>query len=210
MNRKKIIYIVAAAAIGLFCLYHAVYFDNLTERKQELAKLDFSPTEMVDDFWNNGMDNLSAGALDLGTFDSLLQANPAELIEKYGRTLGIGAAYSFLVKGTVRVASVEEERFLIESPGKTEYGVRTGFIFSNTVREASGAFDIDDFENTMDFNMISSEINRRIVEQVAAPLSGRIEKGSRFELFGAVDVNPKKSSAILDIVPLSLKPAGHE
>lgn len=211
MNRKKIIATAAGVVIGLVCIYNSVYFTNLTERREELARQNFSPAQLVDQFWNEELDNTTQRAIGLNMFDSLLVTNPTELYEKYGKTLGIGAPSSVLVKGEAVIDSVGEEKFTIRPVGKARYAVQTSFIFSNTIREASGDFSIDDFENTMDFNMISAEINKRIVDNIVGKVKDQLVPGASVEFWGAADVNLKKIPITsIEIVPLKLKVVSHE
>lgn len=217
MNRKKAIYTVAGIAVGAFCLYHSVYITSLSARNEELMRQNFKPEQTVAHFWENDLEGLLEKAVELRTFDSLLVRNPQSLAQSYGKTLGIGAPYSIIVRGTGTIDSIGNERIYLhpvsapEPGGKPRvYAIQTAFIFSNTVREASGAFHIDDFENTMDFNLISAELNRRIVEEVAAPMAEKLKPGEQVDFYGAADVHPGKAvPVVMVVVPLRLTVAAY-
>ncbi len=203
---KKVIYIVLAAAAAVACIVGSIRIEKLSERNARLAGVVFDPEEMVDRFWNHDLDSLLAAALDLHTFDSLLQADPKTLADKYGKNIGIGFPKSIFVKDTVVVTGIDKDFLSISSPNRTAYALACGRIFSNTVREASGVFDIDAFENTMDFNLVSSQINQRIDSLVIVPVLPGIKKWALIAFAGATDVYADRPAPeSLRIVPLKLE-----
>ena len=212
MSQKNIIRLVAGVIALVGCVYFSVYVENLTEHREKLAGQSFSTEQMLDKFWNEDLDRLFEEALDLETFQSMLSENPLELIEKFGKTLGIGAPYSFIVKGRAPVGEATDESVsLFTLSSRFRYKILTNHIFSNTVREASGSFPIDDFENTMDFNTVSADINRRIVSQIVGPVKNQLQDGTLISFYGAVDVHPRKlSQTDFDIVPLKIEILSHE
>ena len=118
----------------------------------------------------------------------------------YGRTLGIGAPYSMAVKGEGTVKAADGETITLAEDGIT---LRTSMIFGNSVREASGFFGIDDYENTMDFNLISSDINSRLEESFA----GRgFVPGQKIRYAGVMDVDPRKPlPSAFEVIPVKLE-----
>lgn len=189
-----------------FLLYNSVYITSLTERNEQLKAQVFDPVQAIEHFWLEAPEELSAKALELTAFDQLLAANPQELAEKHGRTLGIGAPYSVLVKGMAEIGERQEECIGLRLESPVRYSICTNSIFSNTMREASGYFDLDKFETTMDFNLVAMEINNRIVKEVIAPIEAQLTPGTKVEFVGATDINLRKLSvASVEIVPLVLK-----
>lgn len=198
---KRIINIIIIVIIVVVCVYKSVYIENLTERNNRLAMQSFSPEQIVEKFWAQALDSLLTTALDINTFDSLLKANPKELASKHGKTIGIGFPYSIFVKGNRKIESFENEQIVV----KSKYAIVCGKNFSNTIREASGYFDIDAFQNTMDFNKVSSEINSRISQDIVTPVMPELKIGSRINFYGAVDIYPDRvSENSIKIVPLRL------
>lgn len=212
MSKKNIIRLAAGIIALVVCVYFSIYIENLTEHRERLAGQTFSPEQMLDKFWNQDLNRLFEEALDLETFQSMLASNPQELIEKHGRTLGIGAPYSFIVKGQYSVGEATDESVSLFTPSsRFRYKMLTNHIFSNTVREASGSFDIDDFENTMDFNTISAGINNRILSDIVGPVKNQLQDGTRISFYGAVDVHPRKlNQTDFELVPLKIDILPHE
>lgn len=178
------------------------------ERLDERTTAEFDPTEQVEHFWNEELGVLLVGDRVVGVdlFCQELKNNRQLLIDRYGLTLGIGAPYSLLLGGEFTVAEVGEELTTLRTEAGASFLMRTAYIFGNTVREATGAFSIDDYENTMDFNSIASELNDRVVERIVAPAEELLRVGSRLRIVGALDLTPKgPADEVFELIPLSIQ-----
>lgn len=203
MNTKKIITVLAAVAVVAVCVWQSVKVTDLAEYRALKASNDFSPDEQVDRFWSS-LDSLEQRAVAIDEFEQQVNIDPDGFAWSKGRTLGIGAPYSLLVVGEAAIVEKDDQSVLLDVKGDRKYSLRTGFIFGNTVREASGMFSIDDYRNTMDFNMISSDINRRITDSAVAEVLDKLTVGTRVGFFGAVDVKIGKPLTEVNIVPLRI------
>ena len=178
------------------------------ERLDERTTAEFDPTEQVEHFWNEELAALLVGdrVVEVDLFCQELKNNRQLLIDRYGLTLGIGAPYSLLLGGEFTVAEVGEELTTLRTEAGATLLMRTAYIFGNTVREATGAFSIDDYENTMDFNRIASELNDRVVERIVAPAEELLRVGSRLRVVGALDLSPKgQADEVFELIPLSIQ-----
>lgn len=178
------------------------------ERLDERTTAEFDPTEQVEHFWNEELAALLVGDRVVGVdlFCQELKNNRQLLIDRYGLTLGIGAPYSLLLGGEFTVAEVGEELTTLRTEAGATFLMHTAYIFGNTVREATGAFSIDDYENTMDFNSIASELNDRVVERIVAPAEELLRVGSRLRVVGALDLSPKgQADEVFELIPLSIQ-----
>lgn len=179
------------------------------ERLDERTTAEIDPTEQVEHFWNEELGVLLVGDRVVGVdlFCQELKNNRQLLIDRYGLTLGIGAPSSLLLGGDFTVAEVGEEITTLRAEAGATLLMRTAYIFGNTVREATGAFSIDDYENTMDFNSIASELNDRVVERIVAPAEKLLRVGSRLRVVGALDLSPKgPADEVFELIPLSIQP----
>lgn len=177
------------------------------ERLDTLSTQEFDPAEEIARFWDTERPALleSDRVVDADLFQEELKHNRSFLIDRYGLTLGIGAPYSLLLRGDFEVVAVEEEVVHLRTEAGAEFGMRTAYIFGNTVREASGAFSIDDYENTMDFNHISAALNRCVVEQVVAPVAASLQAGVSLRVVGAVDLPAEgMPKGRFELIPLSI------
>lgn len=168
----------------------------------------FDPARQIEEFWQERLPSLLQGdrVLDADLFRAELKNNRKLLVDRYGSTLGIGAPYSLLLGGEFEVFEVGEELIHIRTEQGAAFDLRTDYIFGNTVREATASFSIDDYENTMDFNLVASELNRRVLQLVVAPVRDQLVKGARLHLIGAVDL-PQEGlpKGYFELIPLTIE-----
>lgn len=203
-NMKRAIKAIAWCVAVVVILALSLRIERLDER----TSAEFDPTEQVEHFWAEELPALLTGdrVVEVEIFCQELKNNRQLLIDRYGLTLGIGAPYSLLLGGEFTVAEVGEELTMLRTEAGATLLMRTAYIFGNTVREATGAFSIDDYENTMDFNSIASELNDRVVECIVAPAEALLRVGSRLRVVGALDLTPKGGEEeTFELIPLLIQ-----
>ena len=195
---------------GAWCLTTVivVLLSVKIEPLDERTTQHFDPAKELETFWTEELPKLlqSDRIVDADLFRAELKNNRKLLIDRYGSTLGIGAPYSMLIGGEFEVVEVGEELTLIRTAQGAEFDLRTAYIFGNTAREATALFSIDDYENTMDFNLVSSELNRRIQQEVIAPQREALVEGARLQVVGALDL-PQEGlpQGRFELIPLTLQ-----
>ncbi|MBN1482875.1 DUF2291 family protein [candidate division KSB1 bacterium] len=204
---KKYIKISVFALIVIVALYNSVYFEKLDERKAKESMKTFDPKDKAHYFWDNELDKLLASAIDLKLFDSQLVDNPENLTSQHGKAVGITSSYCFLVSGQTKQFLPDSEEIPVEiTDGRSEYKLQIKYIFSNAARDATDYFNIDDFENTMDFNAISTELNKLILQREVSKLDS-LADGDVIKFIGAVEIDPKNIPDQIAIVPLKIEVA---
>lgn len=207
IKMKKYLGIFAACVLLVAALYNSVYFEKLDAKKEKESLKAFNPKDKVEYFWNLKRDEVLESAIDLKAFDSQLQENPEKLIRQYGKSIGITSTFSFLVKGIATQRKSESGEIPVEiSNSFADYNLQLKFIFGNAARDATGYFNIDDFENTMDFNAIATELNRLIKEREIAKLDS-ITPGKTIKFFGALEINSENIPERVEIIPLKFEVA---
>ncbi|MDR3329589.1 MAG: DUF2291 domain-containing protein [Prevotellaceae bacterium] len=205
-TKKTTLTLLALAAAGL-ALYHSVYVERLSERQQRLMMKSFNPQQQVDYFWSSERPRIAAQGLALGELVARLGADPEPLAAQHGRRAGLGDNVCFVVKAIVQVDTLSRERIAFALGGARFYIPRR-FIFGNTLRDAVGCFGIDNFENTMDYNAISTALNQRVLVEVVGGVDSALRVGAALALVGAVEVNlgdlPLREA---EVVPLTLSVA---
>ncbi len=192
--------------LAAFALYNSVYFEKLDLKKQQEMKKKFNPKEAVDFFWKSKLNEILKTALNLNTFDSLLTANPNYLIKQYGNSVGISSDYSFLVKGVAKTITQGAEKIPVVLPNANyKYNLVLKYIFGNTARDAVGYFNVNDFNNTMEFNEVASELNKAILKEVIDDKIDSLPPGTDVKFIGAVEINRENIQKELEIVPLKLE-----
>jgi predicted lipoprotein len=207
IKMKKYLGIFAACVLLVAALYNSVYFEKLDAKKEKESLKAFNPKDKVEYFWNLKRDEVLESAIDLKAFDSQLQENPEKLIRQYGKSIGITSTFSFLVKGIATQRKSESGEIPVEiSNSFADYNLQLKFIFGNAARDATGYFNIDDFENTMDFNAVATELNRLIKEREIAKLDS-ITPGKTIKFFGALEINSENIPKRVEIIPLKFEVA---
>jgi len=128
--------------------------------------------------------------------------------EQKGKKLGISNDYNFIVEGNATVVSIEEENVIVELNENREQKIKiaTDFIFGNAIRDGSALADIGTFQNTMDFNNISVELNNIVRETIVPSFVKTAKEGDSLYFKGAAKVNIKNPDLkVLRVIPMILK-----
>jgi predicted lipoprotein len=113
------------------------------------------------------------------------------------------------VKGIGVITDLDEDKAtLLAKDDSSEQKVilATEFVFGNAIRDASGLININEFNNTMDFNNVSAEINKIIRNEVLPPFKNAVQKGDTIQFTGAIELN--KIHLKLDnieVIPIQLQ-----
>ena len=124
------------------------------------------------------------------------------------KKLGISNDYYFIIDGNATVIAIEDENVLIALNDNSEQQIRiaTDFIFGNAIRDGSGIADIGNFQNTMDFNNISVELNNIVRDSIVPKFKEKVKEGDALYFKGAVKVNTKHPNLQeLKVIPLIIK-----
>jgi len=202
---KYIIAFVVIVAVA----YNAVYFKKLDEVKASKAAKDFNAAQYAATFWNTKLlPNLNK-AIDVTRLSFMLSRDPQTAFENYSHALGIGNLRYFLVSGKGTVESINENdvSVLIQTDSiKQKITIATEYIFGNAVRDATGLIDINEFNNTMDFNNVSAEINKTIREKVLPAFRQQVKKGNPIVFTGAIELNKEHLDlSRIEVLPVEIK-----
>jgi predicted lipoprotein len=205
MKAKAVKYIVSIVLIMLVA-YNSVYFKKLDEVKASMSAKEFNASAYAQTFWNSKlMPNLDK-AIDINQLTAMLSNDPSKTFDTYSHALGIGNLRYFLVKGKGVITSVNEDdvSVLLDS-SKQSITLATEYIFGNAVRDATGLININEFNNTMDFNNVSAELNKIIREKVLPPFKQQAKKGNRIEFTGAIELNKEHLDLTkIEVIPVRI------
>lgn len=206
---KKLLKYLLALALFLFVGYHSVYFKKLTAVKAETATEKTNTAQYTSTFWSQKLLPSLNKALSLNELISLLKANPEKAFSDYGKALGIGDLKYFMVKGTGKILKVGENDVTVTSTGAKEnqvFHIATEYVYGNAVRDASGLLNMNEFDNTADFNEVSAGINQLIRTTVLPNFKQQATAGNQIEFIGAIELNKKfLDLSNIEITPVQLK-----
>ena len=181
--------IMLASILTFLAFWFATYTEPLSERRSREAMKEYNPEQLVDYHWQTDLQALAANALPIEQFLQQLAADPEALKAQSGHLLGIGSNVFYVITGQAQQVTFCDDAFRFECQG-VDCRIPTRYIFGNVARDASGWFDIGEFRNTMDFNSVSACINKRIKEQVIAPLLPQAQSLTECHYCAAIEVLP--------------------
>lgn len=187
MMKKGIKYTIGVAIAGIV-LYNSLYFRPLDEKLSEGKEITFDAKSYVDGIWDNDLLAAYDSAIDLTILLDQLARDPELTFKQEAQALGIGNIGYFKVKGEGTVLSVNENNVLLQVGGQP-VEIETEFIFGNAVRDASGLVQVNDYDETSDFNRISESINDKIREEVIPDFRAKVEQGNKVLFKGAIELN---------------------
>jgi len=203
-KKKKLTRNLILLGLLALALYNSVYFKSLDEVTKAKTEQGFDSASAA----NNLMDLelASIETLDATALFTELDSDLMTTLEQKGKKLGISKEYYFMLEGDAKVLDILEENILVQlADSDKQLLIATDFIFGNAVRDATGKFDIGDYQNTMDFNNISIELNKIVREKVLPPFTERVQIGDSIHFKGAVKVNSKKPNLNeVRVIPLTL------
>ena len=191
--KKILLYI----GIALVALWFSFYTENLTEKTRREEMKELKPDQLVNALMKDSLTTLNQRAISI---QELKQGYIDEAFAKqHGRVLGIGSPTFYVIKGMSEQVKMEDDEILAIVDG-IQLTIPLKYIFGNTAREASGWFNIDDFQNTTDFNAVSAAFNAYIAQQVKS-----FKAGEHVEFIGAVAVRNGEKLQELTLIPYQLK-----
>lgn len=201
---KYAVFLVTAIVL----LYNSIYFESLSEHQAAQKSASFDAATYASNFWELLQHELK-NAVPAAILLELLQTDMRMAIAQYGKTLGVSNSHTFLLHGSGTISAISDDALLVSiqpPPTQAEVAIATGFIFGNDIRDASGLAAVSDFPSTMEFNTISSEINRIVVNTVLPPVLAETRVGRRIRFYAATTVNEEVLLPTpLRIVPIKLE-----
>lgn len=202
---KVIKYIVFTLIIGV-SLFFSVNIQSLDQHKKGENKGVFDAKSFASNFMTTKVVTLTA--IPASEFLENCSKDLTKYCNEKGKKLGISDNYNFIIDGKATVTAIEDENVVLAVNNNKEQQIRiaTDFIFGNAIRDGSTIANIGDFQNTMDFNTISVELNNIIRETIVPPFVKRVRLGDQLYFKGAVKVNDKNPDLQnLKVIPLLIK-----
>ncbi len=171
---------------------------------QQEATEAFDPVAFVDDIWDSELVptvqrdavDLSAvlGAFDVDASGLGSKEQLIDVAERYG-TITDGEAHLYLVRGAGTVTAIDALGLVtiqLEAyDGPVEVDVYMGARIPSdetSVRDAVGFIEFGDFKEQTEYGKVASEINKRIVRDVIAPVADQALVGQDIAFLGAMGI----------------------
>jgi predicted lipoprotein len=195
--------VAACVVFWMFPLFHVVRLDETQATARETA---FHAADFVTKFWNDQLLPSLDAAPDAESVLAALDKDPSSALKSFGRKMGVGRTTLLVIQGTGMVVSNDKKGVAVSlrrSGTNPDVVLHTGMLFGNVARDATGLLKSSDFENSQQFNEISTELNRYIETHVIPILKERATAGRQVRFVGCAEVpdNIKQARPLL-IIPL--------
>ncbi|GAB3988324.1 hypothetical protein GCM10028807_10730 [Spirosoma daeguense] len=208
MPKNSLKYTVLLVLLAVVA-YNSVYFKKLDDVKASAGAKGgstFDAATYTQKFWTEKLLPARSNATDLETLTTLLKTDKAKGFDTYSHALGIGNIRYFLVKGEGKITNVGSDEVGVTLPSGETVKLATEYIFGNAVRDASGLIQITEFDNTMDLNNVSAELNKIIRNKVVPPFKAVTKPGTTVKFVGAIELNKEHLHLEnLEVIPISVE-----
>lgn len=142
---NKIFKYAIGIVTAILVIFLSLDIQKLDEVKSARISTDINADDYARNFWEKELPGCIEKAMNVNQLITLLKTDSQKAFNEYSHQLGISHTYYFMVKGSGKIISVEEEYLVVETDEKTIVQIATSFIFGNAVRDGSGRVDIDGF-----------------------------------------------------------------
>lgn len=173
MSLRGVWTIALLGAAGLFWMMPLFHIVPLKQAEAAKAKAAFNPADYAARFWSEQLTPTFPKAADAQIVLESLAKDAKSAVTNFGRTVGVGDMIYFFMRGTGTVVSVEARGVGVSLNGagaEADMLIKTGLLFGNTVRDATGLLNASEFPNSHDFNDVSTELNRIVESRVISQL----------------------------------------
>jgi predicted lipoprotein len=202
MRHKTIKYIINILLIIVIVFLSLDIHPLDSERKRPVSEV-FDVEEYVAQLWTDQLPEMFSNAPEISYLIGLLNDDPETAFDRYSRKLGISNTHYFYVSGTGTVDAVDETTVHLTVDGNIPVELETVYVFGNAIRDGSGLVAIDEFQNMMDFNMVSARLNRLVKSNVIDPFRNEVQPGHVVFFTGATEINRTETVPDrLNIIPV--------
>ncbi len=203
---KRVIKYILVGVVICVSLYNSIYIENLTEVKEKHGKSKFDAKGFANTFMTSEAKSLKGIAT--AVFLDELAKDVTAYCEAQGNKLGISNSYYFVVESDAVVRYIGDENVIVSLIDGKDQNIKIAidFIFGNAIREGTKMANISDYQNTMDYNNISVELNNYVRENIIPPFKENVKIEDTIHFKGAVKVNVKQVNLDdLRVIPIDVK-----
>jgi len=193
---------------GLCWLYPPFRIVPLGQAQREQLRGAFDAPAFARAFWDQKLLPAAPRAIPVAELLNVLAQDPAAARKRFGRALGLSSTTCFFVEGSGRIVSVDNESISValeDVPTGTGVRLSTGLLFVNTVRDATGLLDVNEFPNSQDFNAISAELNHLVETQVLPALRQHAAVGRKIRFAGCTELGEGPVPKVLEVIPVQVE-----
>jgi predicted lipoprotein len=180
----------------------------LGQAQQKQLRGAFDAPAVARAFWDQKLLPATARAVPIDELLSVLAQDPTMARQRFGRALGLSSTICFFVQGSGRIAAMDKDGInvaLEDVPAGTGVRLSTGLLFGNTVRDATGLLDVNEFPNSQDFNAVSAELNRLVETLVLPALRSHAATAKTIRFAGCIELEEGPAPKTLQVIPVKVE-----
>jgi len=196
MGKKWLKYIVLIIVGGLLA-YKSVYFKKLNTPRSEAGSNKTDPAAFAKLFWDRVFSKAIDSAIAMEVFEKeFFEKGAQNTINKYSHSQGVSGTAYMLQKFNGKVKEVTDSKIVLlqTNSRSSQLTFNIGNYFGNGVRDVTGLIEMGDFENSMDYNMVSAELNKIVKADVILPVKNKIKINDDLTIVGCVEIVDGKLS----------------
>lgn len=207
MNRVTILIVGLAVGAGLtwfFPLFHIVPLEQVAAAKS----VNFNAATFVREFWDKQLVPSFEQASDALEVITMVKADADTARKTFSKSVGIGRVYFYFLRGEGTIVAVEKSGVavsLIAPDDEADVVLKTGLLFGNAIRDATGQLQASDYANSQDFNDISKQLNQIVQAEVQPTLQKEARPGRKVRFVACAEVRASSKKLLpLTMVPLEV------
>jgi predicted lipoprotein len=194
---------IGAGLTWLFPLFHIVPLEQLAAAKTA----SFDAATFAPQFWAKTLVPSFELAHDATEVIAAIKENPAGARKSFGKSIGIGRVYFYFLRGEGVITAIEKQGVaisIVAPDNEADIVLKTGLLFGNAIRDATGQIPASDYANSQNFNAISKELNRIVQENVQPELKKHSQVGRKIRFIACTEMRTS-SKKLLPLVMVPLK-----
>lgn len=205
MLKRIFKYFIGIVLLGIL-IYNSIYIKKLSDNQASAVKA-FDAKSFAREYLFKKIPASKSKAIPVFKLLSDLKENSINAFKNYSNSQNAGDLRYFFVQGEGEILKIDEDHVVLKSRDTaSEIKISTQFIFGNAARDGSGLISINDFNNTMDLNNVSEEINKLIRTEILPPFNAKIRKGDMVDFTGCIAINQSDFEiADIEMIPLTLQ-----
>jgi predicted lipoprotein len=209
MKRGLLITVAVLAFLGLTWVFPLFRIVPLEEVAAARSNAQFDAEKFAQEFWNKQLVPGFEQASDASTLINAIKADPNAARKEFGRSVGIGRVYLYFFRGEGTIVAVEKSGVTISCVApddEADVVLKTGLLFGNTIRDATGQLLSSNFANSQDFNAISKELNAIVERDIQPKLKSDAKVGAKIRFVACAEVRESSKKLLpLTAVPLQVE-----
>lgn len=207
MNR--IVLVIAALLVGtgltwFFPLFRIVPLAEVAAAK---AQAKFDAATFVREFWDKQLVPSFEQAHEATEVLTAVKTDPEMARKTYGKSVGIGRVFFYFLRGEGRIVALDKAGVAVSCiapDDESDMVLRSGLLFGNAIRDATGQLRASDYANSQDFNALSRELNRIAEQEVLPSLTAQAQVGRTIRFVACVEVRESSNKLPLKAIPLEV------